>query len=186
MNTLPNKINYKAHKQPMLEQGEQIVTVIKRHPIGLISMYLQATAALGAIALLVIVLAPDLLEDNSSSAFGFLAAIFALIVFLVLAVLALATSLYNQSQLVVTNRGIIQTLQKGMFNKKISRLSMSDVEDVTAEHKGIFQTIFNYGTLHIETSGELKNFAFKFCPQADKYATQIIEARHQYSAKDVD
>lgn len=169
----------------MLEQGEQIVTVIKRHPIGLIAMYIQATAALGAIALLVIVLAPDLVSDSSNSAFGFLVAIFGLIVLLVLAILGLATSLYNQSQLVVTNRGIIQTLQKGMFNKKISRLSMSDVEDVTAEHKGILQTIFIYGTLHIETSGELKNFAFKFCPKADKYAMQIIEARHQYSPKDI-
>lgn len=186
MNTLHSNINYKTQKQPMLEQGEQIVTVIKRHPIGLIAMYVQGTAVLGAIALLAIVLAPDLLSDSSSSAFGFLAAIFALIVFLVLAVLALATSLYMQSQLVVTNRGIIQTLQRGMFNKKVSRLSMSDVEDVTAEHKGFLQTVFNYGTLHIETSGELKNFAFKSCPQADKHATQIIDARHQYSAKDVD
>jgi hypothetical protein len=180
-----NQTSIIGQEKSMLEQGETIVTVIRRHPIGLIAIYLQAGAAIIAITLLAIVLAPELLSELSTPAIGFLTGMSILIMILVFAVLALATSIYQQSKLVVTDRGIIQTLQSGMFNKKVSRLSMSDVEDVTSEQKGFLSTIFNYGILHIETSGELKNFAFKYCPHPDTYATQIIEARHQYSAKDI-
>jgi hypothetical protein len=45
------------------------------------------------------------------------------------------------------------------------------------------QTIFNYGTLTVETAGEMRNFVFPYCPNPNKYADQILDARQAYADK---
>lgn len=167
--------------QVMLEPGEHVVTSIHRHVIGLVAIYVQAIAALAAIFLLAGMLGLDLFRGLSGEASLMLAGIAFLLVVLTVFMLFVITSMYWQTKLIVTNRGIIQILQHGLFNRKISRLSMSDIEDVTTEQRGLLPTLFNYGTLHIETSGELRNFAFKHTPNPNKYASQIIDARHNNS-----
>jgi len=52
---------------------------------------------------------------------------------------------------------------------------------VTSEKNGLLATIFNYGTLHIETSGELRNFAFTYCPDPERYAREVLEARQKFA-----
>jgi uncharacterized membrane protein YdbT with pleckstrin-like domain len=76
---------------------------------------------------------------------------------------------------------LVQIIQKSLFIRKISRLSFSNVEDVTAEQRGILASIFNYGTLLIQTAGTEDNFEFKYCPTPNKYADEIIEARQRYA-----
>ena len=83
--------------------------------------------------------------------------------------------------MIVTDRSLIQVLQKGLFNRKVSRLSMANVEDVSAEKKGIFAMIFNFGTLNIQTAGEIDNFIFPLCPDPDEYAGLVLDARQAYA-----
>jgi uncharacterized membrane protein YdbT with pleckstrin-like domain len=86
--------------------------------------------------------------------------------------------------LLVTDMNLVQILQKGLFVRKVSRLSMSNVEDVTAEQKGILPTIFNYGTLTVQTAGEMENFVFPYCPNPNKYADRILDARQAFVDKE--
>src|SRR5205085_12316471 len=92
-----------------------------------------------------------------------------------------AIYVYTQCRILVTNKNLVQILQKTLFNRKVSRLSMSNVEDVNAEQRGILATIFNYGTLTVQTAGEMDNFIFTLCPNPNKYAEQILEAREAYA-----
>lgn len=164
--------------QVRLEPGEHVTTVIHRHIFGLVGIYLQAIAALAAVILLAGLIGIDLFRGLSGEASLMLAGIGFLLVLLTVLMLLAVTSMYWQTKLLVTNKGLIQVLQHGLFNRKISRLGMSDIEDVTTEQKGLLATLFNYGTLHIETSGELRNFAFKYTPNPNRYASQIMDARH--------
>lgn len=167
--------------QVRLEPGEHVTTIIHRHIFGLVGIYLQAIAALAAVFLLAGVIGVDLFRGLSGEASLMLAGIAFLLVVLTVLMLFAVTSMYWQTSLLVTNKGLIQVLQHGLFNRKISRLGMSDIEDVTTEQKGLLSTLFNYGTLHIETSGELRNFAFRYTPNPNKYAAQIMDARHDSS-----
>jgi uncharacterized membrane protein YdbT with pleckstrin-like domain len=74
----------------------------------------------------------------------------------------------------------VQIIQRSLFNKKVSRLSMSNVEDVNAEQKGIIASMLGYGTLTVQTAGEEDNFVFSFCPNPNFYAEKILEARQAY------
>lgn len=172
-----------AMDRDYVEEDELLVTIVHRHPVGIILIYLEAFVAILAIGFLMTMVFPSLLNGFNSQSGGLLTALALLGVGIVALVLFVATYIYRQNRILVTDRSLVQVLQKGLFIRKVSRLSMSNVEDVTAEHRGILSTIFNYGVLNIQTAGERENFLFSWCPEPDTYADRILEARQAYAER---
>ena len=171
-------------KQPdedMLETDEHILTVVHRSIIGLVGIYLVAFLAIGAITALVIILSPGTFDTSSTTISGPLSAIILLAAVLLVLILFTATYIYRQSRLLVTDKSLVQILQKTLFIRKVSRLSMSNVEDVNEEQRGILATFFNFGTLTVQTAGTEDNFVFTLCPNPAGLADRIIEARQAYA-----
>jgi membrane protein YdbS with pleckstrin-like domain len=167
--------------EDMLEPDERVLTVVRRSVIGLVEIYLVAFIAVAAITALAIILSPDTFKTSSANISGSLSAVILIsAVFLVL-VLFTATYVYRQSRLLVTDKSLVQIMQKTLFNRKVSRLSMSNVEDVNEEQRGIISSIFNYGTLTVQTAGTEDNFVFTLCPNPAGLADRIIEARQAYA-----
>jgi hypothetical protein len=67
-----------------------------------------------------------------------------------------------------------------MLIRKVSQLSLANVEDVTSEQRGIFSNMFNYGVLNIETAGEQANFNFGYCPNPHRIAKIILDAKDDF------
>lgn len=151
--------------------------------MGIIAIYLEALAAIVAILAVVLLIAPDLFSSLTDQSQRLLMAGIVFALALLVFILFIATYIYRENKLIVTDQSLVQVLQKTLFNRKISRLSMSNVEDVNAEMKGIPATIFNYGTLVVQTAGEMENFIFPWCPNPNFYAHQILEARQSYAQK---
>jgi len=61
---------------------------------------------------------------------------------------------------IVTDQRIINIEQKGLFNRVIAEHSLDKIQDVSGEQKGLFQTLFSYGNVHIQTAGEVQRFIF--------------------------
>lgn len=164
-----------------LGPDEQLLAVIKRHPFGIVKLYAQMLVAVIFAGGLIMALLPELIprEDNPGIYVGVGIVAVILIAFLVI-ILAIATIIYGRNKLVVTSETITQTLQLGLFNKKVSQLAVSNIEDVTAQKTGFFPTVLNYSRLLIETAGEQENFYFDYCPSADHYAKLILDTRQQF------
>jgi uncharacterized membrane protein YdbT with pleckstrin-like domain len=167
----------------LLNHDEDIVTIIHKSLIGLVYIYLFAFAAVTALIAVAIFAFPSLFSSLSDNSNMLLLAAMIFAIALMFFILFIATYIYRQSKLIVTNQNLIQILQGGLFARKVSRLSVSNVEDVTADQRGFLPTIFNYGTLIVETAGEMKNFIFPYCPNPDVYADQILDARQAYANK---
>lgn len=60
----------------------------------------------------------------------------------------------------VTTERIISRDQNALFNRTIAELYLYRIQDVTAEQKGFFPTIFHYGNVYIQTAGEKERFIF--------------------------
>ncbi len=164
-----------------IEPGESMLVVVRRHPIGLVFLYLEAFIGVAAVLGLFFFASPSSFRNLHGEAYRlFVAGVIFGIAVLIIFLLA-ATVVYRESKLIVTNKSLVQVLQKALFSRKISRLSMSNVEDVNAEQKGILATIFNYGTLVVQTAGEMENFIFPYCPDPNKFAHIILEARQAYA-----
>lgn len=166
------------------EIGDSEVEVadVRRHPFGLALIYAQfIIASILALGLLLF-LTPSTLGAGSVASLlvGLLVLVMAIfgIIFL-----ALATKVYRGNQLIITDLNVTEVQQIGLFNRRISELSMANVEDVTADTRGLFATVFNYGTLTIETAGEEHHFIFRNCPYPNAYAKMIQDTRAEYLQK---
>lgn len=176
----PPKQNFKDSVENV-DSDETLLAVIKRHPFGIVKMYVQVFVGLGFAALLLSMLLPDILpREENPVAYSIIGIIAVTLSAFMLFILFVATIIYNRSKIVVTDKTITQTIQNGLFNRKISQLAVTNIEDVTAQKNGFFPTIFNYGKLLVETAGEQENFHFDYCPNADHYAKLILDARQQY------
>lgn len=126
----------KHREEDMLEPGENVLTVVRRSAIGLLGIYSVAVLAVAAIVALVVTLSPDTFDTSSATISGPMSAIIVLSAILLVAILFTATYIYRQSRLLVTDRSLVQIMQKTLFIRKVSRLSMSNVEDVNEEQRG--------------------------------------------------
>ena len=161
--------------------GEQMLQVVHRHFIGLMVVYVQILAGLAAGAVVIFFMMPIVMPNTEVSQQRLYSSIIVgIIAVLLWLVLVVYTHIYRQSKLIITDKNLTQVLQRGLFSRKVSELSMSNVEDVTANQHGILASIFGYGDLLVETAGEQNNFHFKYCPKSNYYGRIILDARQQY------
>lgn len=164
-----------------MQKGEQVIFQVKRHPIGIILMYIGAGFLLTILAVIAFVIAPDaatVYPPETVRSFG--AALFFCFTMLVILFLLVATIVYWGNSWLLTSDSLTQVLQGSLFNRQSSQLSLANLEDVTSEQNGILAHIFGYGVLHVETAGEKSKFVFAFCPNPNLYAQKILDAREKF------
>ena len=81
---------------------------------------------------------------------------------------------------IVTNERVIDIDQNGLFNRRVSELSLDNVEDASNSTVGILPNIFNYGNVEIQTAGTKPNFVFEFVAHPREMAEIIIDLAEQY------
>lgn len=76
---------------------------------------------------------------------------------------------------IVTNQRIINIEQRGLFGRVMSELMLYNVQDVTSEIKGFIPSMFDYGTVHIQTAAEARRFTFDNVEHPSFVAKRVLE-----------
>lgn len=84
---------------------------------------------------------------------------------------------------IITNKRILDIEQKGLFNRTASELHLTQVQDCTAETKGFFQTMLNYGHVYIQTAGEMGRFHFQLIPRPEQVRQFILEVSEKHKSE---
>jgi hypothetical protein len=159
------------------DEDEELVLEIRKHPFGLFGIYL--TGIIMSLVVMAVILGLNHLMGDASlrdvEPFRpIILAVGGLIAAGVLIMTAVGAYLYQSNVIFITSEKIAQVLYKNIVDRKISQLSIGDVQDVTVSQKGLFSRIFQYGTLVIETAGEQQNYTFTFVPQPYECAQAIV------------
>ena len=125
--------------------------------------------------------APNLLENEITASLMFLTA----------SLFCLATWVYSFSEYIdyyldtwiITNLRIINIEQHGLFSRTASELYLGDVQDVTSEVKGVIPTLFDYGSVYVQTAGERQRFHFKDIDHPEKTKEKILRLVDEHRAK---
>lgn len=177
-----SKLGKRLFKVIEFDKNEQLICEIKKHPFGLFIIYFSGIFV--AIVLFSVCLAGAWFLDSELSTLegevrqyqswltlaGLVLALFCL------GVTAIAGYIYASNIMLVTNEKIAQVLYKSLFSRKISQLSIGDVQDVTVSQDGVFAHIFNFGTIVIETAGEQQNYKFTYAPNPYYFSKKIVGA----------
>jgi uncharacterized membrane protein YdbT with pleckstrin-like domain len=160
-----------------IDPDEVVLHEFKRHPIGLIGIYVTA-----GFILFMLLASVFFIAGTESFAIGdtMLAAIATALSLLVIVMTYIGVDVYKTNELIITNENLIQILQHSLFDRKVSQLNLAKVQDVTVDQEGVIATMLGYGTVMIETAGEATNYNFRLTPNPNVVAKQVIEAHERY------
>jgi uncharacterized membrane protein YdbT with pleckstrin-like domain len=80
---------------------------------------------------------------------------------------------------IVTNERIINISQKGFFNRDISELRLTKIQDVTSEIVGFVPTILGYGNIYVQTAAETERFTFHQIPDPNEVKNIIVRLQEK-------
>lgn len=186
--TIPADIVQKAEesqkKYPYLNlsRGEYIIAAVKRHPIGLLQIWLVVAFIILAFGALFGALfmggageSLSLLGDSDEvTSLGAAIAIF----FFAIALGGgfIATYIYNANRFYLTNESVIQEIQTGLFSKHEQTVSLINIEDASYKQHGIIQTALNYGTIRLSTEGDETTYRFNYVANPKRHIATLNNA----------
>ncbi len=146
-----------------LSAGEYVILDIRRHPIGLISIW---AVALFFLALIVgawwfLLSHPGSSEaiipaSNVGSVSGFTIGLIVLILLFAWA----ATVIYRGNIFILSNESVIQRVQTSLISQAEKTINLENVKDARFEQHGFVQYIIGYGSIHLTTEGDHDNYTF--------------------------
>jgi len=165
----------------VMQPGEQVICNIKRHPIGIIGIFVGAGFLLLVLAVLAFGVIPHFVTSTShNQVYAVGGLIFVVAALVCLGFLFIASKVYWGNNWIVTSDSITQVTKVSLFDKQSSQLSLGNLEDVTAVQDGLLAHMFHYGVLRVETAGERSKFVFPYCPDPNSCAQKILNAREQF------
>lgn len=149
-----------------LEEDEYVELAIRRSKIGLIFIWLGALLGLVALTVVLILFAhggisSSVFKVNDISRRYLYIMIFALYTVLIL-VAIVATVTYVSNKLYVTNKRVVQMTMISLFSKSVNVIDLVSIEDVSFKQNGIFEHIFQLGTIRMSTVGDETTYTFKY------------------------
>lgn len=156
--------------------GEQLVFLLRRHPITVLPLLITTTILLASpfgVAWYIQNFRSDFVQDQTIFVpFLLLGSIFFLFSWLFLFQYFMD---YYLDTWIVTTKRIINIEQSGLFHRTMSELRLYRVQDVTASIHGFWATIFNYGEVEIQTAGEKIHFVFEQVKNPNHISKVILE-----------
>lgn len=168
---------------PNHQKGEDIVFHLRRHWFIFFRIFLFfVILAIIPIVSYFLILGslPDLIDSEIGYAF-LLVLFLSYYLLLFVSIFTAWTNTYLDVWTVTTHR-IINREQNGLFHRVVSEIDLRRIQDVTAEQKGFFSTIFHYGQVYVQSAGVKERFIFEQIPRPYKVA-KIIQKLDEKAKK---
>ena len=174
-----------------LEEGENLVLIIKRSPIPLILLWAgEAIAMIILIVLHIFFAHPHTIEqfmriDSSTQPVLFF--IIYLLAVVLLAVGLISTTVYRRNILFVTNKRLIQEITTSLFVASTNVISLRSIEDISFRKSGLWDYLLHIGSIRFSTVGDETTYTFRYVdtPQDEmETITHLVhEAKNHYRQK---
>ncbi len=169
------------------EEGEEVIKIVRRHYFVILPFV--TTILLGLLAPIVIVLFlvsdflaldPELVSRIRDVVadlkyFGYsLWALFLWTIFFI------EWTDYYLDIWVITNKRVIDVEQKGFFHREVTSLSYERIQDITVETRGFIETLFKFGTLHVQTAGSHREIVIKDAYYPEEARSLMVKLQNEF------
>lgn len=76
---------------------------------------------------------------------------------------------------VLTNQRIVDIKQSSYFNREVSSVSLSRVQDVTTKVVGILSSLLNIGSISVQSAGTVDEFQMRGIPRPEQLRDLILK-----------
>jgi len=170
---------------PDQREGERVVFHFRRHWFIFLNLFL-IYFGLSILPLIIIYFVSFNYNTDISNFFDqneFFRAVGLTVAFIYyMAMLVFTFTMWTENYLdvwTVTSERIISREQKGLFNRVVSGLGLTNIQDVTVEQKGMVATLLQYGDIYVQTAAEKERFVFQNVPNPYRISKTIQELSEQ-------
>ena len=168
---------------PGQNDDEKIFIAVREHPVILaikVGVWAMLLGLLFVFRAYVPDIAPTLFEGTAGTVISVLQQVYVL--FLALSIFIIFV-LYYLNLHIVTEMRIVDIDQVGLFKHQVSTLNISQIEDVTSDTTGVLGTLFDFGTVFIQTAGSKERFEMLNIPHPGRLSKIIIDLFEQQQGK---
>lgn len=148
------------YPQLNLSEGEYIISAVRRHPIGLFIPLLVGGGLFLAVLAGMVYYPLIVPSGNPPYSSVFLPAVLLLV--LIGLGTYIVTSVYLNNKFFLTNESVIQEIQYSLFSRNEQTVSLLNIEDASYTQTGVFQLLFNYGSIRLSTEGDETTYRFSY------------------------
>ena len=182
----------------ILEPGEKIHLITRRHRYALFRLLIPEAFAFLAVVIFMILLlfikvpvSPDWPDFLMGLLPGIILAelrylllfLFSLFLQFLWLIIFLTVINYYFDCWIVTDRRTIHTELRALFSRILSSVPHDKIQDITIDIHGIAPTIWRFGNLKIQTAGGFREFIFKEIPEPYKVKKLIFQAQREFLEK---
>lgn len=159
------------------KDGEKVIVFTRRHWITMANICIGSALA-SLLPLVVIVLgASYIIAYDASTWVALLWIAYEMCIWFAL---FYRLTMHSLDVWIVTNERIVDSLQLGLFRRKVSELHLESIQDISVNTSGIIQSYFDFGHIEIQTGATAQRFAFEDVPHPIWVKDQIMETARSY------
>lgn len=168
----PKKVKFVAK-----EQSEEIILLLRRHPITNIPWIIISVIMLMAPLVLAYFPILSFLPDRYQLIAGFL--------WYLITVAYIMESFLDWffNVCVLTNETVFDVDFTNLIYREISEADLDHIQDVTVRMGGVIRTMFDYGDVYIQTAGEVPRIEFEAIPHPDRVSKILREYMFKEEAR---
>jgi len=178
----------KKHPGLHLSDGEFVVAEVRRHPIGLFSIWfvdLLIVAIIIALSILIAGHASEIASNGVTVSPDIILGAMALLTILVLLLGWVGHIIYTDNRFYVTNESVIQHIRVGLFTSREQTVSLAGVEDASYRQEGILQYILGYGSIRLSTVGDENTYRFTLVANPQDQLRTLNDAVEDFKRRHV-
>jgi len=168
------------------DDQEDLLGEVQRHPVGIYTRVAGAVFILALLSGFAFILTRASLSGDPLTAVNpelsltnYVPWVVVLLGVLIAIGTAISIYVYRNNYLVLTDQKLVFVRMNSLFSRSISQLSIGDVQDATIEQHGVLSRVLDYGTIKIETAGEMDNFSFQYAKDPVYTAKCIVDAHEE-------
>ena len=164
------------------ENGEEILRVVRRHWFDITLQFLPLIGATIALIILFSSLSLAFPFEISSWVYWFFGSFLGICLWLVASIIWID---YYLDVWIMTNKRVVNVVQKGLFFRNVSELRYSKIQDITTEVTGLIPTFLNYRDVLIQTAGTEPRFIFHNVGNPYKIKDELMAQQKRMRQNDI-
>lgn len=167
-----------------LSKGEYVINAVKRHPIGILQIWVVAAMLMllfGGLYFMLFLKEEDPSQilssfgaDGGQMSMGI--AGLGILAILILIGAMIASYIYSSNRFYLTNESVIQEIQTTLLARHEQTVSLSNIEDASYKQNGILPHLFNYGTIRLSTEGDETTYSFSYVANPKRHIAVLNNA----------
>lgn len=165
------------------QSDEEVILLVRRHIMAILPV-IAISALLFLIGFIAVFVLPFVAPAFVSGFAYNVYVLFVSILFLFnMIFLFNAWVLHYLHVAILTTEHFVEIDQAGLFSRKISEMTLEKIQDVSASQRGLVHTMFNLGSVEVQTAGEAPNFVIEYAPDPNSISEKIMETEEIYCKK---